>query len=153
MRAAIDILLFVAWAAAAVALVILLAEASEVRSDRDAVEREARRVFEAFNDYRIKHGEFPDPHSDPNTRPDTLDPLRRRGYYEGPLTRHLLDGRIDGYDAPDDRGLNQEFWVELTLASDPNVRYLIAHSDDAPIGRGLWHDGVFALRHGRLERL
>lgn len=152
MRIVLNLILFVAWIAATGALVLSLTDASQLRADREALERDAREVYQAFEVYHRRHGEFPDPESDPNCRPGTLDPLRRRGYYDGVLTRRLLEGRIDGYGAPDDRGQNQEFWVELTLASDPTVRYLVARSDDAPLGGGTWHDGVYALRNGRLER-
>ena len=44
-------------------------------------------------------------------------------------------------------------WIEMTLASDPDVRVLIATSDDAPLSRGSWTDGVFIVRGGRSERL
>lgn len=96
---------------------------------------------------------YPDEHGNPPFNPATLEPLRRRGYYTGAIGKYLVDGRIDAYDAPDDQGPNHEFWIEMTLASDPSVRILIARSDDAPLGRGTWTDGVFVVRDGRLEAL
>ena len=78
-------------------------------------------------------------------------PLSRRGYYKGGITQFLLNQRIDAYDSPDDKGNNREFWVEMTLKRDPSIRFLVAHSDDAPLGGGVWRDGVFIYRGGKLE--
>jgi hypothetical protein len=90
----------------------------------------------------------------------TSTPVRRstpsrssRGYYHGAIDAFLLNGRVDGYDAPDDQGPDHEFWMEMTLASDPSVRILIARSDNAPSSRGTWIDGVFVWRDGKLEQL
>ena len=63
----------------------------------------------------------------------------------------LLNGRIDVYQSPDDQGLNQEFWLEMTLERDPSIRLLVTHSDDAPLSGGVWLDGVFVYRNGKLE--
>jgi hypothetical protein len=123
---------------------------------RDALQplaHEAHALYAAFQQYHARNGEFPDIDGTPAFDPDTLEPLRRRGYYGGKLDEFLVGGRIDAYDAPDDRGPNGEFWIEMTLASDPDVRVLIATSDDAPLGRGIWTDGVFIVRAGRAEPL
>ena len=79
--------------------------------------------------------------------------LARRGYYVGRVRGLLAGARADAYDSPDDRGPNREFWMEMTLASDPSVRFVIARSDDAPMGGGTWLDGAYVFRTGRLERL
>mgnify|MGYP001310854280 CR=1 FL=1 len=127
--------------------------AARRREALEPVSREAHALYSAFINYRERNGSFPDVHSDPPFEPDTFEPLRRRGYYSGKLADYLLGGRIDAFDAPDDRKLNDEFWIEMTLASDPDDRLLIASSDDAPLGRGTWTDGVFLVRGGRMEAL
>jgi hypothetical protein len=83
---------------------------------------------------------------------ESLDPLRKRGYYRGSLTSHVLNHRVDAYDSPDDLGPNREFWIEMSLRSDPSVRVLVACSDDAPSSGGSWRDGVYVLRDGVLEQ-
>jgi hypothetical protein len=118
-----------------------------------AVGPEARALYGAFTRYRERNGMYPDEHANPPFNLATFEPLRRRGYYHGAIGTYLLDGHIDAYDAPDDQGPNREFWMEMTLASDPSVRILIARSDDAPLSRGRWIDGVFVVRDGKLERL
>ena len=62
----------------------------------------------------------------------------------------LLNGQADAYDSPDDNGLNQEFWLELTLRYDPSVRFLIADSDNSPLGGGDYYDGIYLFRDGVL---
>ena len=39
----------------------------------------------------------------------------------------------------------------MTLKRDPSIRLLVARSDDAPLSGGVWLDGVFIYRDGRLE--
>lgn len=153
MRKAIDLVLLLALIGMLVPLGIRAAESAGVRADREFVDREARQLYRGFCDYYGRTGQFPNAYAEMRFDPDSLDPLRRRGYYYGPLTTRLLHERIDAYDSPDDRGLNQEFWVEMTLAADPAVRYVVARSDGAPLGGGSWLDGVYVLRDGRLERL
>ncbi len=116
------------------------------------VELEAKLLYSALGLYAQRTGSFPESAGALGLREDTLEPLRRRGYYRRSLLAWLADGRIDAYDAPDDRGPNQEFWLELTLANDPGVRLLVARSDDAPLGGGEWRDGVYVWSHGRLVR-
>ena len=77
--------------------------------------------------------------------------MSNRGYYRGPLRTYLVNGKVDAYDSPDDRGLNREFWVEMTLRADPSIRVLVARSDDAPLGGGAWREGVFVIRNGETE--
>jgi hypothetical protein len=128
-------------------------QAARRREALEPVAQEAHALYSAFLKYRERNGSFPDVHSDPPFDPGTFEPLRRRGYYSGKLANYVLGGHIDAFDAPDDRGVNHEFWIEMTLASDPDDRLLIAMSDDAPLGRGTWVDGVFLVHGGRLEAL
>lgn len=153
MRKALDIILLLALIGATVPLVISAAGVSEVRADRIAIEKEALRLHEAFRSFHERNGEYPNAYASAGFDRKTLDPLRRRGYYDGTVIRRLRDQKIDAYDSPDDRGLNQEYWLEMTLEIDPAVRIVVARSDNAPLGGGAWLDGAYILREGRLERL
>jgi len=124
-----------------------------VRSDVKIVSTAARDLWDAFERYYEINQAYPNAYLPPKFELDTLEPLRRRGYYRGYVTVKLQEGRIDAYDSPDDRGINQEFWIEMTLKSDPTVRFLIARSNDAPLGGGEWREGVFIYRDGVLESL
>lgn len=142
-------------AAALLAVVCLsLVEATRLanlEADLRIAQKEARNLHQAFQAYHERHGSYPNSHAPVRIVEGTLDPLRRRGYYTGHINGVLLNGRIDAYQSPDDQGLNQEFWVEMTLERDPSIRLLVARSDDAPLSGGVWLDGVFVYRNGRLE--
>ena len=112
---------------------------------------EAHALYTAFNQYYARNHGYPGSYVEPRFDLATLDPLRRRGYYQGQLQADLHRQRPDAYDSPDDSGPNQEFWLEMSLAADPAVRILVAKSDDAPLGGGEWLDGVFVYRDGALE--
>jgi hypothetical protein len=153
MRKTLDLLLLLAWLVASVPLMISAVESADLRAQRQATEREARRLHEAFHFFYQRNGEYPNAYAGSGFDRETLDPLRRRGYYSGSLTERLLHQRIDAYDSPDDRGLNQEYWLEMTLAAEPTVRFVVARSDNAPLGGGRWLNGVYVLREGRLRPL
>ena len=138
----IAVLLSTAWVAA---------QSANLDSRRRIVEKEAKRLYTGLANYYDHNGEFPNSYAKPAFEPATAEPLRSRGYYEGQVTAALIDGKVDAYESPDDKGLNQEFWIELTLREDPSTRYVIARSDDAPAAGGKWIDGVFAVREGKLE--
>ena len=130
-----------------VLILIAIPEVRDVgtRAETDALLDDARALYAAFKEYRVDHQAYY-----ATLSPDTLQPLRSDGAYAGALTRRLLGGRIDGFDSPDDRGTDQEFWLEMTLERDPSVRILVADSDDAPLGGGVWLDGVYRFRDGVL---
>lgn len=151
--ALIDAILFAVFIALCFQLASPAIRAARYRDQDQAVGREARAIYDAFLKYRERNGEFPDEHADPAFDPATFEPLRRRGYYDGAIGGLVANGRIDACDAPDDQGPNREFWIEMTLATDPSVRILIAKSDDAPLGRGNWVDGAFIVRDGKMGRL
>jgi len=152
-RGMIDAILFAVLVVLCVKIASATMRSSEQRAQVQAIGHEARALYDAFQSYRERNGGYPDERADPPFDPATFEPLRRRGYYHGSIGTYILNGRIDAFDAPDDQGPNHEFWLELTLASDPSVRILIARSDDAPVSRGDWSDGVFVVRDGHLEKL
>jgi len=126
-------------------------DAAGSRTQLRVLTNEAETLYEAFSRYNQRNHGYPSTHSGSRFDVGTLDPLRKRGYYRGSLTAHLLDRRADAYDSPDDLGPNREFWLEMTLRTDPSVRVLVARSDDAPLGGGNWLEGVFIYRDGVLE--
>jgi len=126
-------------------------DAANRRTQLRLLVAEAHTLYDAMHVYSERNHGFPATYSESRFDPETFDPLRKRGYYEGSISSHLYNARADAYDSPDDLGPNREFWVELTLKSDPSVRVLVARSDDAPIGGGSWRDGVFVYRDGVLE--
>jgi hypothetical protein len=137
--------------AAATALGAQAYGAAARRAEIRAVAAEARQLYAAFARFHDRGGAYPNSFAEPRFDLATAEPLRRRGYYRGSILTRLLDGRFDAYDAPDDRGVNHEFWLEMSLARDPSVRIVVARSDDAPLGRGRWLDGVYVLDGTELE--
>jgi hypothetical protein len=128
-------------------------EAASRRAELRVVQSEARALYRAFQSYRQRNRGYPNSYTEPRFDLLTLDPLRRRGYYDGALPAHLVARRVDAYESPDDRSLNREFWLEMTFGRDRSIRVLIAQSDDAPLGGGIWLDGAFLYRDGKLEPL
>ena len=126
---------------------------ANVRADIDIMRTEAQGLYDSFEKYYARHSVYPTSYTQRPFDLETLDPLSTRGYYRGHITAKLRDHRIDSYESPDDRGQNQEFWVEMSLARDPSIRILIAKSDDAPMSGGAWLEGVYIFKNGSLEPL
>ena len=151
-RVLVDLLLLAAILLAGWPLLTAAVDSSRRRADLELVQAEAHVLYDALDRFYERNQAFPDSSDEPQFDLASLDPLRRRGYYEGWITSRLRGQAVDGYDAPDDRGEDQEFWLEMTLDSDPSVRIVVARSDDAPSTGGTWRDGVFVYRDGRLTR-
>jgi len=126
---------------------------AQVRADVEAVSREARELHDALARFHEQNRRFPGMDSEKQLDRASLDPLRERGYYDGRVTARLADLRVDAYVARDGRGTNDEYWLEMSLSRDPSIRFLVARSDDAPLGGGKWRDGAFIWRDGVLEPL
>jgi hypothetical protein len=127
-------------------------DAANERTELRLLTDEAETLYQAFGRYNERNHGYPSTYTGSRFDVATLDPLRKRGYYRGSLTSHLLNHRVDAYDSPDDLGPNREFWLEMSLRSDPSVRVLVARSDDAPLGGGTWREGVFIFQDGVLEQ-
>jgi len=118
-----------------------------------AVRAEARNIQEGLRRYYEKNHAYPSSEAARPFQSDVLEALERAGYYKGEMREYLANGRVDAYDTPHDDGQGREYWLEMTLDADSTTRILIAHSDDAPIGRGQWMDGAFLLKDGKVEPL
>ena len=138
---------------AAVALGLDALRSSQLRAEIQLATQEAKSLYDGFRKFEERSGAYPNSFLSPKFELTSAEPLRRRGYYSGRIESKLLNGRFDDYDAPDDRGVNREFWLEMTLAADPSVRILVVHSDDAPLSGGEWLDGVYLVRRNGLERI
>lgn len=137
----------------------LVAAGGILRAGFDAANENAARrmsieqafgLYDAFALFEQRTGGFPAATGPTGFRLDSFDPLRRRGYYRGPLAQALAGGRADAYDSPDDRGIDQEFWLEMTLAGRSASRLIVCRTNDAPSGSGEWLDGVYLNERGRL---
>lgn len=151
-RAVVDGFLAAALCYMVYLIALAAVDAAGVRTELRVLTNEASALYEAFGRYNERNHGYPPTYTGSRFDLETLDPLRKRGYYRGSLTSHVLNHRVDAYDSPDDLGPNREFWIEMSLRSDPSVRVLVARSDDAPLGGGTWREGVFILRDGVLER-
>ncbi len=145
----LDSFLFVALVSLCVAIFASALGSAKAREELRVASVEARDLREAFRRYHERNDAYPDTELDKGS--DMFESLRRRGYYSGELAKLLPDGKVDAYDTPRNEGQGREFWVEMTLASDPSIRMLVARSDDAPLAHGTWTDGAFVLRDGKLE--
>ena len=115
-----------------------------------AVAAEAKVLYGAFTRFAIDNNNYPYASTSPSFQLDTFEPLRGLGYYNGKITARLLHGRADAYDSPDDNGLNNEFWLLMTLKADPSVRILVCNSDNTPLAGGTWLDGIYLFKDGVL---
>jgi hypothetical protein len=148
LRRALDVSLVVGIVGFALLLLSDQVERARHRSARDRVVREAGQLYDAMQRYFERHGSYPASYGNDALEPETLEPLKRRGYYAGRLPGGCEGERIDGYGAP----ARDEFWLEMTLASTPPLRLVVARSDDAPSGGGLWLEGVYVHEDRRLHR-
>ena len=113
----------------------------------------AKAIYVAFKRHHMDTSMYPYASQDPAFQLDSFEPLVSMGYYDGRLLPRLRGETADGYDSPDDNGVNQEFWLEVTLGYDNTIRFLISDSDDAPLAGGDYMDGIFLYRNGVLTRL
>jgi prepilin-type N-terminal cleavage/methylation domain-containing protein len=135
------------------AMMVPLMRSAILRAHVGAMAADAKSIHLAFKRYYIDNDKYPNSNDDPKFQLDTFQPLVSEGYYDGRVVTKLEDGQADGYDSPDDQGLNQEFWLELTLKFNPNIRFLIADSDNAPLGGGKFYDGIYMYKGGVLTAL
>jgi len=113
-----------------------------------AVASECKALYMAFQIYATEHGTYPNATSSPTFQLDTFEPLE----YGGNLQSHLVGDKADQYDSPDDQGSNKEFWLVMTLARYPSIRFVVASSDNAPVASGQWLEGVYEVKGGQVTK-
>jgi prepilin-type N-terminal cleavage/methylation domain-containing protein len=119
-----------------------------MRAEVAAVAAECRMLYTAFEVYAAQNGGYPNATSSPTFQLDTFAPLE----YGGHLQSHLVGNKADAYDSPDDEGSNKEFWLLMTLASDPSIRFVVASSDNVPVDNGTWLEGVYEVKDGQVTK-
>jgi len=124
-----------------------------VKAHVSSTSTDAKAIFVAFKRFYVDKNQYPNASADPSFDLETFEPLVSFDYYDGRVTGRLLNSQADAYDSPDDQGNNQEFWLEFTLRYDPTIRFVIADSDDAPLGGGNYLDGTYIYRDGSLNRI
>jgi prepilin-type N-terminal cleavage/methylation domain-containing protein len=149
----IELLVVVAIIAVLMGIVIPLMQSAMLRAHVGAAASDARVIHTAFKQYYIDFDMYPNSSDSPAFELDTFAPLSTEGYYDGRIVTKLSNEKADAYDSPDDEGINQEFWIEMTLAYDPTVRFLVADSNDAPLSGGDEADGVYLYKNGVLRAL
>jgi len=149
----IELLVVVATLAVIMAITVPLMRSAILRAHVGSLAADAKTIHLAFKRFYIDNNMYPNAGSDPSFDLATFEPLVSEGYYDGHVLGKLLDQAADGYDSPDDRGVNQEFWLEMTLEVDPSVRFLVVDSDDAPLSSGVYRDGIYMYRDGVLTPL
>jgi prepilin-type N-terminal cleavage/methylation domain-containing protein len=149
----LEVLIVAGTIAVLVAIAIPMMRDAMTRAHISAAATDAKAIYVAFKRFHVDNSMYPYASNDPAFQLDSFEPLVSMGYYDGRLSSRLIGGAADAYDSPDDSGANQEFWLEVTLAYDPTVRFLIADSDDAPLAGGGYYDGIFLFRNGSLTPL
>lgn len=149
----IELLIVVAIIGILASVAIPMMKVALLRSHVNAVATDAKVLHTAFKRHYMDHNKYPNAVSSPAFELDTFEPLVGLEYYRGSMAAKLSGNQADGYDSPDDRGPNQEFWIEMTLAHDPTVRFLVVDSDNAPLGGGDDLDGVYVYQNGVLTEL
>lgn len=149
----IEILIVMAILAVLAAIAIPGLHQARLKAEVGALAGDSRTLYGAFHQYYVDNGHYPNATASPAFHLTTFEPLRSAKYYSGNMTRSLVGGKADAYDSPDDLGPNQEFWVEVTLVLDPTIRFVIANSDNAPLGGGQWLDGIYMFRNGVLQNM
>ena len=134
-------------------MMVPLMRSAILRAHVGAMAADSKSIHLAFKRFYIDNDMYPNSEDDPAFQLDSFEPLVSEGYYDGRVKGKLEGGQADGYDSPDDQGVNQEFWLELTLKYNPNVRFLIAESDNAPLGGGEYYDGIYMYKGGVLTPL
>ena len=146
----VELLVVVAIIAVLMGITVPLMQSAMLRAHVGTMAADARVLNNSFKQYYIDFDMYPNSTSAPALDLATLEPLVSMGYNSGNILARVDGEELDAYDSPDELGINQEFWVELTLAFDPTVRFLVADSDNAPLSGGEFKDGVFLYRDGVL---
>ena len=143
----IELLLSVAIIGLIAAIAIPAFSGAINKSHRATVVHDAGELYRAFMRYYVDEVVFPSTGAPPARTMDlqTLAPLSTGGYFSHveSFTHKLQNGEIQNYDSPNIGGADTQFWATINSARQPGFILLIAHTDDLPINRGEWYDGVY----------
>lgn len=144
----LEMLIVVATLFVIAAIMVPVMKSAMLRASVGGVATDAKVLHRAFKQYFVDYNMYPS-----STDLMDFEPLVAEGYYDGRVYSRLEDDSADAYGSPDDQGVNQEFWMELTLKAEPAIRFLVADSDNAPLGGGDFFDGVYLFKNGSLTPL
>ena len=144
----VELLIVIAIIGILAAVAVLVMRYFTVKAHTAVVISECHKVYHAFSLFYMDNEMYPNATSAPAFNLVTFNPLRSQGYYDGDITSRLSNGQADAYNSPDDQGTNQEFWLQCTLDADPDVRFLVVDSDNAPLAGGQRLNGVYVFRNG-----
>ena len=122
----------------------------QVKAHLTSVVADGRILFHGLEEFYVNNYMYPNATSNPAFDLVTFEPLRSMVGYQGSINARLLNGQADAYDSPNDRGPNQEWWVQMTLRIDPSFQVVMAVSDNVPLLPGVWMQGVYTLEDGAL---
>lgn len=140
-----------------VAVAFVFIAACTRMTDRMAAEDEvldaARVLYGAMEDYSLRIGTYPssgDPLEETFDR-KSLEPLIREGSLLSAdrVTGSLANERIEIYCSPDLPTRNHDFFAVLVSARNPEVKALVADTDEYTGLEGRDMRGIFILRGGR----
>lgn len=136
----LELLIVVATVLVLMAIAIPMFQDALLRARTSSLSTDAKALYVAIKQYYVDNNTYP-----PTGALDagTLDPLASMGYYTGKVTTRLEAGQIDGY-----LGTQNEFWLEMTLDNDNSIRFLVADSQNAPLGGGDYRDGIYLFVNG-----
>jgi prepilin-type N-terminal cleavage/methylation domain-containing protein len=139
----LELLIVVATIAVLMAIAIPSFKDALLRANTTSLSADARAIYVAVEQYYIDNNSYP---ATADFALGNLDPLSSMNYYTGNVQTRLAAGQADGY-----LGTGDEFWLEMTLAFDPSIRFLVANSQNAPMAGGTFHDGAFLYVDGILR--
>ena len=143
----VELLMVVAIIGLVVAIAIPLYSGAIDKSHRATLIHDAGELYRAFMRYYVDEGVFPSTSTPPERAMNlqTLAPLSTGGYFQhfDSFTAKLYNGEIQNYDSPNIAGADTQFWATINSVRQPGFILLIAHTNDLPIDRGEWYDGVF----------
>jgi len=143
----IELLMVVAIISLVMTIAIPLFTGAIDKSHRATLIHDAGELYRSFMRYYVDEGVFP-AQSTPPARAlnlQTLAPLSTGGYFRHveSLMHKLDNGQIQNYDSPSIGGADTQFWSTINSVRQPGFILLIAHTNDLPINRGEWYDGVY----------
>jgi len=125
------------------------------KSHRSVLIHGAGELHRSFMRYYLDQGVFPSTSSpaDRAMNLQTLAPLSTGGYFRhvDSFTHKLENGEIQNYDSPNIGGADTQFWATINSARQPGFVLLIAHTNDLPIDRGTWYDGIYYVTADGIE--
>ena len=151
----IELLMVIAIIGLVTAIAVPLYSSAIDKSHRSAMVHDAGELYRSFMRYYIDQGVFPAQSSPPARVMDlkTLAPLSTGGYFGQveSFTHKLQNGEMQNYDSPNIGGADSQFWATINSAREPGFVLLIAHTNDLPLDRGQWYDGVFYVTSDGLQ--